>query len=258
MATGETGRGGGGDGEASSSSLANPQRIPLRKSVSSLGIGSERVKYFDESLKAWYDRLPYQRSPGQNVRAAVNERLRSHQPGNGVLTDLSQEGRVPLKLFSNSIFLDDSNLRAKGGQGRGDGNGTNSEVPIRHPSGTEEDSDVEGLKVKLQKVEKQSLVEIVVKHYAELVALGLVAEAKQLSAALDELTQAATRVSPDRTLTGVDQLLKNGLLDFLLKINPILPQTGSQTLYHGCPGHEHPDIPTPVPDLCLDGTRRPG
>lgn len=72
------------------------------------------------------------------------------------------------------------------------------------------------------------LLELVAKFYDTLMDYGLVDTAIQLTSELVEERVVAADMEEDRDLTGIEKLLKHGLLEFLMRIAPLLKPLPAQ------------------------------
>jgi hypothetical protein len=72
------------------------------------------------------------------------------------------------------------------------------------------------------------LLDLVAKFYDTLMDYGLVDTAMQLTSELVEERVVAADLEEDRDLTGIEKLLKHGLLEFLMRIAPLLKPLPAQ------------------------------
>ncbi|CAM6092842.1 unnamed protein product [Calypogeia fissa] len=171
-----------------------------RKTSLTLAPSSQEARFFIESLKDWYDRpraVSYTiGGPQPNAR-----RRGSWHPG-ATAADIKGKAVVVQPFLVPTL-------------------------PEDAPA-----APVSEMKDRLLTVNKDELVDLVLQYYNELVGLGRTMEANRL------LESAVKHVELPRQIadavqtadTGIDKLLKDGLLQFLLKLNKFLPPLPPQVI----------------------------
>eukprot|EP00850_Spirogloea_muscicola_P017864 SM000157S02094 [mRNA] locus=s157:259267:270139:- [translate_table: standard] len=182
------------------------------------------VRFFREGLQQWHERDPGSREPAAWAPSAAGLRSRA-----GGRRSIAQQMSAPVGGSRGMLAAAAAHARVRG-------IGPQHGGQLRGPTSPDEKdlgdsisaADVAGLKEELEGAGKESLVELVLQYHRKLVELGHLAEAHQFHQSLQlaqELLKGSGKVDPKpqtKGLAGVDQLLRDGLLAFLLKLQPFL------------------------------------